>query len=61
MSARAGVPVIMGSDACRAALSAYGNIRRISVVTPYMPIGDEQVRRFFADCGYEINTGDVWT
>lgn len=54
VSARAGVPVIMGSDACRAALSAYGNIRRISVVTPYMPIGDEQVRRFFGDCGYEV-------
>lgn len=51
---RAGVPVIMGSDACQAALAAYGNIRRIAVVTPYMPLGDEQVRRFFTDCGYEV-------
>jgi len=51
---RAGVKVAMGSDACRAALKAYGNIKRISVITPYMPVGDEQVRRFFADCGFEV-------
>jgi maleate isomerase len=23
-------------------------------VTPYMPVADQQVRRFFTDCGYEI-------
>jgi maleate isomerase len=49
-----GIPVTMGSDAVRAALECYGDIRRIAVITPYMPVGDEQVRRFFADCGYEI-------
>jgi maleate isomerase len=47
--------VAMGSDACRAALRAYGRgIRRLGVITPYMPVGDRQVRRFFSDCGYEI-------
>jgi len=51
---RAGVKVTMGSDAVRQALSAYGGIRRIGVVTPYMPVADEQVRRFFTDCGYEV-------
>src|SRR5437868_1571768 len=36
--------VAMGSDACRAALRAYGRgIRRLGVVTPYMPAGDRQV------------------
>jgi maleate isomerase len=49
-----GIPVTMGSDAVRAALECYGDIRRIAVITPYMPVGDEQVRRFFTDCGYEI-------
>ena len=44
----------MGSDASQQALSRYGNIKRISVVTPYMPVGDEQVRQFFTDCGYEV-------
>jgi len=51
---RAGIKVAMGSDACQAALKAYGNIKRISVVTPYMPIADKQVLRFFGDCGYEV-------
>ncbi len=49
-----GVPVTMGSDAVRAALKCYGDIHRIAVITPYMPVGDEQVRRYFTDCGYEI-------
>jgi len=51
---RAGVGVTMGSDACQAALNAYGNIKRIAVVTPYMPVGDQQVYRFFTDCGYDV-------
>jgi maleate isomerase len=52
--ARAGVPIAMGSDACQAALRRYGDIKRISVITPYMPIGDTQVRKFFQDCGFEV-------
>ena len=43
----------MGSDASQAALKRYG-AKRIGVITPYMPVGDEQVRRFFTDCGFEI-------
>jgi len=47
--------VAMGSDACRAALAAYGRgIRRLGVVTPYMPAGDRQVVRFFGECGYTV-------
>ena len=54
IEARAGVAVTMGSDAARQALRRYGEIRRIGVVTPYMPIADAQVRRFFTDCGFEV-------
>jgi maleate isomerase len=50
---RAGVKVAMGSDASQAALRRYG-VRRLGVITPYMPVGDAQVRRFFEDCGFEI-------
>jgi len=49
-----GAPVTMGSDAVRMALAKYPDVRRIAVITPYMPVGDEQVRRFFTDCGFEI-------
>jgi maleate isomerase len=54
MEARAGVKVAMGSDACQAALRCYGDVKRIAVITPYMPIGDANVRRFFTDCGFEV-------
>jgi maleate isomerase len=54
VEARAGVKATMGSDAARQALAACGDIRRIGVVTPYMPVADEQVRRFFTDCGFEV-------
>jgi maleate isomerase len=53
VEAHAGVKVAMGSDSARAALRRY-NARRIAVITPYMPVGDAQVRRFFVDCGFEI-------
>ena len=44
----------MGSDASQAALKKLGDIQRIGVITPYMPVADKQVQRFFADCGFEI-------
>ncbi len=51
---RAGVGVAMGSDACQAALRKYGDIKRIGVVTPYMPVGDKNVVKFFTECGFEV-------
>jgi maleate isomerase len=49
-----GVPVIMGSTAVDAAIKAYGGIRKIGIITPYMPVGDNNVRKFFEDQGYEV-------
>lgn len=49
-----GVPVIMGSTAVDAAIQAYGGIRKLGIITPYMPVGDDNVRRFFEDQGYEV-------
>ena len=47
--------VCMGSDACQAALRAYGSgIKRLGIITPYMPVGDRQVHRFFTECGFEV-------
>jgi maleate isomerase len=54
IAARAGVAVTMGSDATRQALRRYGDIKRIGVITPYMPVADQQVQRFFTDCGFEV-------
>lgn len=49
-----GVPVIMGSMAVDAAMQAYGGIKKIGVITPYMDIGDTQVRKYFEDLGYDV-------
>ncbi|XDB00412.1 arylmalonate decarboxylase (plasmid) [Sulfitobacter sp. LCG007] len=53
LEAHTGLPVAMGSDACQAALSLYG-ARRIGVVTPYQPVGDRNVVRFFEEAGFEV-------
>lgn len=55
MEKRAGVGIAMGSDACQAALRKFGKgIKRLGVITPYMPVGDRQVHRFFTECGFEV-------
>ncbi len=50
---RSGVPVSGGSFAVEAALNAYG-VKRIAVMSPYQPIADAQVTRFFTECGFEV-------
>ncbi len=50
---RSGLKLSMGSDAAQEALKRCG-VRRLGVITPYQPVGDNQVRRFFSDCGFEI-------
>jgi maleate isomerase len=54
LEARVGIKVILGAQACLAAIQRYGGIRRISLITPYMPSGDAQVRRSFTDSGFEV-------
>lgn len=47
------IPVSMGSEACGAALDLY-SARTIAVITPYQPVGDENVIRFFEEAGYSV-------
>lgn len=49
----AGVPVTIGSVALHAALQRFG-AQRIAVLTPHLPAGDEQVRAWFEESGYQI-------
>jgi maleate isomerase len=51
---RAGVPVTMSSDACVQALRCFEGVRTIGILTPYQPIGDAHVARYFNDCGYAV-------
>jgi len=49
-----GLQVATGAEACERALKLFG-ARRIGVVTPYQPIGDENVRTFFNEIGFEVD------
>lgn len=49
-----GLRVATGAEACERALKLYG-ARRIGVVTPYQPVGDANVRRFFTELGFEVD------
>jgi maleate isomerase len=53
LMAHTGLPVAMGSDACHAALSLFG-AKRLGVITPYQPVGDRNVVRFFNEAGFEV-------
>ena len=48
-----GVSISIGAHSCAAALKAYGGIRRIAFLSPYYPVANAEVRRYFADRGYE--------
>jgi maleate isomerase len=49
-----GLDVSVGSHACAAALSAFGGIRRLAVLSPYWPVMNEEVARYFADMGFTV-------
>ena len=49
------VGVSIGSRSCTAALEAYGGIRRIAFLSPYYPVANAQVARYFTDCGFEVS------
>lgn len=42
-----------GAAATRDALRAFG-VKTLAVITPYPPIGDDNVRRFFSEIGFEV-------
>jgi len=54
LTARAGVAVTMGSTACIAALRCHPGVRSVGLLTPYQPVGDAHVRRFFEESGYAV-------
>jgi maleate isomerase len=50
----AGIGVSIGSHSCTTALRAYGGVKRISILSPYYPIANEQVARYFRDSGFQV-------
>lgn len=50
---RAGIGISMGSTASVAALKAFG-AKRVAVLTPHQPRGDEMVRLYLIEAGFDI-------
>jgi maleate isomerase len=49
-----GLGLTIGSHATAAAIDALGGIRRIAVLTPYWPIMNVEVKRYFGDAGLTV-------
>ena len=51
LAEKTGVSITLGSDAARVALEAVA-AQRIGVLTPYWPVADERVQKYFDQCGF---------
>ncbi len=49
-----GVGVSVGSHSCTAALKAYGGVKRIAFLSPYYPVANAEVKRYFTDSGFQV-------
>jgi maleate isomerase len=49
-----GIKISIGSDACTAAMQAYGGVKRIAVLSPYWPAMNTEVARYFTDKGFTV-------
>jgi len=49
-----GCNITFGAQAILDALACYPKIKRLGVISPYMPVGDQQVVKFLGDIGYEV-------
>ena len=49
-----GLGITIGSRATAAAIEALGGIKRIAVLTPYWPVMNAEVKRYFGDVGLTV-------
>lgn len=49
------IGVTIGAHACTAALKAYGSsVKRVSFLSPYYPVANAEVRRYFTEAGFTV-------
>lgn len=48
-----GLQVTTGASACRAALEAF-DVKKIAVFSPYQPVADVNVNRYFTEAGFDV-------
>jgi maleate isomerase len=50
----AGVKVSIGSHACTEAMRRHGGVKRVAVLSPYWPVMNREVARYFGDMGFDV-------
>jgi maleate isomerase len=50
----AGCNITFGAQAIMDALACYPGVKKVGVISPYMPVGDNMVVKFMSDIGYEV-------
>ncbi len=50
----AGIRISIGSHSSTAALQAYGGVKRIAFLSPYYPVANAEVRRYFTESGFDV-------
>jgi maleate isomerase len=50
----AGVSISVGSHAAAAALRAFGGVSRLAILSPYWPVMNEEVKRYFTEAGFQV-------
>jgi len=53
ISDRCGLSCATGAEACKYALEAFG-AKNVAILTPYVPVGDANVRKFFTEIGANV-------
>jgi maleate isomerase len=51
---RCGLSISINSHAAAAALRAYGGVGRIAILSPYWPVMNEEVKRYFTEAGFTV-------
>merc|ERR1711881_354240 len=57
LQTRTNLGVATGAEACYYALEAFKTkqqVKKIAVITPYQPVADVEVKKFFEELGYEV-------
>jgi len=49
-----GCNITFGAQAIQDALALYPGVQKIGVISPYMPVGNDMVKKFMGDIGYDI-------
>lgn len=52
-----GLELSTGATSCRTALEVLG-VERIAVLTPYQPVADREVARFFTEAGFSVSRAE---